>query len=80
MAANQYAAAVEEIVAEHGGVGTFIAESILGCGGQVTMPPGFLKQAYAAVRARGGVCIADEVQTGLYQPRSDSSSPLLLSP
>ncbi len=28
------------------------------------MPPGFLAEAYAAVRAAGGLCIADEVQVG----------------
>lgn len=60
----QYAGEVEAIVARADGVGTFIAESILGCGGQVVMPPGFLSAAYSAVRAKGGVCIADEVQTG----------------
>ena len=27
-------------------------------------PDGYLKQVYAHVRAAGGVCIADEVQTG----------------
>ena len=28
------------------------------------LPDGYLKQAYEKIRARGGVCIADEVQTG----------------
>ena len=28
-------------------------------------PPGWLEGVYAAVRAAGGLCIADEVQTGL---------------
>lgn len=45
-------------------MGTFIAESIVGCGGQIVMPPGYLKRVYEVVRAKGGVCIADEVQTG----------------
>lgn len=35
-----------------------------GVGGSVQYPRGFLKEAYEMVRARGGVCIADEVQTG----------------
>jgi 4-aminobutyrate aminotransferase-like enzyme len=30
----------------------------------VLMPPGFLPEVYRHVRAAGGVCIADEVQTG----------------
>ncbi|MEM7168875.1 MAG: aminotransferase class III-fold pyridoxal phosphate-dependent enzyme [Pseudomonadota bacterium] len=42
----------------------FIAESIAGVGGQVVLPPGFLREAYAHVRAAGGLCIADEVQVG----------------
>jgi 4-aminobutyrate aminotransferase-like enzyme len=43
----------------------FLAESILSCGGQVLLPPGYLAEAYRHVRAAGGVCIADEVQVGL---------------
>ncbi len=31
---------------------------------QIIYPPGFLRGAYAAVRARGGLCVADEVQVG----------------
>jgi alanine-glyoxylate transaminase/(R)-3-amino-2-methylpropionate-pyruvate transaminase len=33
-------------------------------GGFVVFPDGYLKETYAHVRAAGGVCIADEVQTG----------------
>ena len=42
----------------------FIAETIPSVGGQVFLPPGYLREVYAAVRAAGGVCIADEVQVG----------------
>ena len=42
----------------------FICESMLGCGGQVALPEGFLKQSYQHVRGHGGLCIADEVQVG----------------
>jgi 4-aminobutyrate aminotransferase-like enzyme len=42
----------------------FYAESLQGCGGQVVYPPGYLTEAFAAVRAAGGVCVADEVQVG----------------
>ncbi len=60
-----YAKEVDDIVnSMEGGVGTFIAESIVGCGGQVEPPPGYLRLCYEAVRKNGGVCIADEVQTG----------------
>src|SRR5204863_1578845 len=35
-----------------------------GCGGQIILPADYLKSAYEAVRAGGGICVADEVQTG----------------
>ena len=47
-----------------GRVAGFIAESIQGVGGTVLFPDGYLKQVYQHVRAAGGICIADEVQTG----------------
>jgi 4-aminobutyrate aminotransferase-like enzyme len=43
---------------------TFIAESLPSVGGQVVFPRGYLKACYEAVRAAGGICIADEVQVG----------------
>ncbi|CAM2070041.1 Aminotransferase class III-fold pyridoxal phosphate-dependent enzyme [Sulfidibacter corallicola] len=39
-------------------------ESLLGCGGQIVLPPGYLTELYRLVRAAGGVCVADEVQVG----------------
>jgi 4-aminobutyrate aminotransferase-like enzyme len=42
----------------------FIAESMPSVAGQIVLPDGYLKQVYEVVRAAGGVCIADEVQTG----------------
>ena len=60
--------AIEQIEAQGRGVGAFVAESLLGCGGQVVLPPGYLQAAYAHVRAAGGVCLADEVQVG-FGPR-----------
>jgi 4-aminobutyrate aminotransferase-like enzyme/Ser/Thr protein kinase RdoA (MazF antagonist) len=45
-------------------VAAFICESMLGCGGQVLLPDGYLSAAFDHVRAAGGVCIADEVQVG----------------
>jgi alanine-glyoxylate transaminase/(R)-3-amino-2-methylpropionate-pyruvate transaminase len=47
-----------------GQVACFIAESIQGVGGAVTPPPGYFEIVYDIVRKAGGVCIADEVQTG----------------
>lgn len=46
------------------GFAAFIHESILSCGGQIVLPPTYLKHAYKAVRDAGGICIADEVQVG----------------
>jgi 4-aminobutyrate aminotransferase-like enzyme/Ser/Thr protein kinase RdoA (MazF antagonist) len=63
-----YARHVSELLAQveqqGRGVAAFIAESLLGCGGQIVLPDGYLAAVYAAVRAVGGVCIADEVQVG----------------
>jgi 4-aminobutyrate aminotransferase-like enzyme len=43
----------------------FIAETFPSVGGQIIPPPGYLQRVYDKIRAAGGVCIADEVQTGL---------------
>ena len=43
----------------------FIAETYPSVGGQIIPPPGYLQGVYDRIRAAGGVCIADEVQTGL---------------
>jgi 4-aminobutyrate aminotransferase-like enzyme/Ser/Thr protein kinase RdoA (MazF antagonist) len=43
----------------------FVCEPLLGNSGGVELPAGYLASAYAAVRAAGGLCIADEVQVGL---------------
>ncbi|MGI9545041.1 MAG: aminotransferase class III-fold pyridoxal phosphate-dependent enzyme [Cyclobacteriaceae bacterium] len=45
-------------------VAAFIAEPIVGCGGQVPLAKGYLKEIYPSIRKQGGVCISDEVQTG----------------
>ncbi|MET1034289.1 MAG: aminotransferase [Arthrobacter sp.] len=42
----------------------FICESVLGNAGGVLLPDGYLRDVYAAVRAHGGLCIADEIQVG----------------
>jgi 4-aminobutyrate aminotransferase-like enzyme/Ser/Thr protein kinase RdoA (MazF antagonist) len=46
------------------GLAGFIAESLPSVGGQIVMPPGYLADVYRYVRAAGGVCIVDDVQTG----------------
>ena len=47
-----------------GHIAGFIAEPIQGYGGVIPLPPGYLQGAFERVRAAGGLCIIDEVQTG----------------
>jgi alanine-glyoxylate transaminase / (R)-3-amino-2-methylpropionate-pyruvate transaminase len=65
-AGKNFAGDVKSLIdyATSGRVAGFIAESIPGVGGCVVYPEGYLKHAYEHIRAAGGVCIADEVQTG----------------
>ncbi len=65
-AGRKYADDVKSLIqcGTSGQVAGFIAESIQGVGGAVVYPDGYLQHAYAHTRAAGGVCIADEVQTG----------------
>lgn len=65
-AGPKYAADVKNLIefGTPGKVAAFIAESIQGVGGAVVFPDGYLKAAYEHVRAAGGLCIADEVQSG----------------
>jgi alanine-glyoxylate transaminase / (R)-3-amino-2-methylpropionate-pyruvate transaminase len=65
-AGRKYADDVKNLIdyATPGKIAAFIAESIQGVGGFVVFPDGYLKHVYEHVRAAGGLCIADEVQTG----------------
>jgi 4-aminobutyrate aminotransferase-like enzyme len=64
-AADKYAQHVVEITQQHAStLCGFIAESLPSVAGQIVLPPGYLAKVYEAVRGAGGVCIADEVQTG----------------
>jgi alanine-glyoxylate transaminase/(R)-3-amino-2-methylpropionate-pyruvate transaminase len=65
-AGRKYADDVKNLISfgSSGQIAGFIAESVQGVGGAVVYPEGYLRNAYAHVRAAGGVCIADEVQTG----------------
>ncbi|XP_009782539.1 alanine--glyoxylate aminotransferase 2 homolog 3, mitochondrial [Nicotiana tabacum] len=47
-----------------GRVAGFIAEAIQGVGGILELAPGYLPAVYDRVRKAGGICIADEVQSG----------------
>lgn len=55
---------IEALAAEGRRPALFFSEGILGTGGQLTLPENYLRQAYAHVRAAGGLCLADEVQVG----------------
>jgi 4-aminobutyrate aminotransferase-like enzyme len=55
---------IDAIHTQRRGVCAYIAETCPSVGGQIIPPPGFLAEVYRLVRAAGGVCIADEVQTG----------------
>ncbi|QDU96364.1 aspartate aminotransferase family protein [Lignipirellula cremea] len=57
---------IEELIRYEttGEVACFIGEPIQGVGGVVTPPPEYFQIVYDIVRRHGGLCIADEVQTG----------------
>lgn len=63
--ADQVDGAIGKINEAGGKLAGFIAETFPSVGGQVVPPDGYLERVYRKVRAAGGVCIADEVQTGL---------------
>ncbi|KPM33379.1 Aminotransferase, class III [Croceitalea dokdonensis DOKDO 023] len=63
-AGKKYALALQEALRNQSNIAAFIAESIVGCGGQVPLAEGYLKEVYPIIRSKGGLCIADEVQTG----------------
>ncbi len=65
-AGRKYATDVKETIdyATCGEVAAFIAESIQGVGAAVVYPDDYLRDAYQYIREAGGVCIADEVQSG----------------
>ena len=67
-AGEKYAADVQRIIEELNKENKFpaayICETLLGVGGQMPLPVGYLKEVYKYVKAAGGLCIADEVQVG----------------
>ena len=62
--ARSVAEKVETIRACGGKLASFFAEGIMGCGGQLPLPQGYLERAFELIREAGGLCVADEVQTG----------------
>ena len=63
-AGKKYAEDVLAAAQMSNSLSSFICEPLMGCGGQIIFPDGYLKEAFKHVRNAGGVCIVDEVQTG----------------
>ncbi|MFC8520610.1 aminotransferase [Streptomyces sp. NPDC057257] len=58
------AARIAALAAEGHAPAAFLCEPYYGNAGGMALPDGYLEQVYAATRAVGGLCIADEVQVG----------------
>ena len=65
-AADKYLQDIDEVIltSTPGQIAGMLIESIMGFGGVFPMPDGYLAGAFERVRAAGGVCIMDEVQSG----------------
>ena len=66
--ADRYAACIEDAALSLGVRGfapaAFYLDLILASSGILVPPPGYLSAAFEKVRAAGGLCVADEVQSG----------------
>ena len=66
--ANHYAACLDDAIASLDSRGfapaMFLLDLILASNGVIVSPPGYLSAAFEKVRAAGGLCVADEVQSG----------------
>lgn len=56
---------IDELVAAGTPPAAFIAEAFYGNAGGIALPDEYLREVYAAVRAAGGLAVADEIQVGL---------------
>ncbi|XP_022893500.1 alanine--glyoxylate aminotransferase 2 homolog 3, mitochondrial-like [Olea europaea var. sylvestris] len=63
---EKYAHDIQDLIhfGTSGHVAAFISEAIQGVGGIVELAPGYLPAVYNSIREAGGLCIADEVQSG----------------
>lgn len=57
-------AAIATLDASGHGVAAFVCDSIFDSQGTLEAPPDYLKRVYSKIRAAGGLCVADEVQSG----------------
>lgn len=62
--ASEAVAIIDALAAQGRPPAAFIAEPFYGNAGGMALPDGYLRALYAAVRAVGGLAIADEVQVG----------------
>ena len=62
---NEVQLLIDEIHQQNKKIGGFIIEPIISCGGQIELPNGFLSEVYKKIKKAGGICISDEVQTGI---------------
>ncbi|XP_059462318.1 alanine--glyoxylate aminotransferase 2 homolog 3, mitochondrial-like [Corylus avellana] len=63
---EKYAKDVQDLIdfGTSGNVAAFVSEAIQGVGGIVELAPGYLPPVYSGIKKAGGLCIADEVQSG----------------
>ncbi|XP_015897669.1 alanine--glyoxylate aminotransferase 2 homolog 3, mitochondrial [Ziziphus jujuba] len=63
---EKYARDVQDLIdfGTSGNVAAFMSEAIQGVGGIVELAPGYLPAVYSSIKKAGGICIADEVQSG----------------
>jgi len=60
----QVKSTVDAIYKNNKTLSCFFVESILSCGGQIILPPNYLKEVFKIIRKKNALCIVDEVQTG----------------
>ncbi|XP_052265743.1 5-phosphohydroxy-L-lysine phospho-lyase-like isoform X2 [Dreissena polymorpha] len=63
--ANEVKLAIAKAMANGRKISAFICEPLIAAAGAIVPPKNFLELAYRYVREAGGLCIADEIQTGL---------------
>lgn len=62
--ANHAKEIIQNLKTEGKEIAGFIGETMISCGGQIVPPKNYFKEIYKHVHEAGGICIADEVQTG----------------
>lgn len=63
--ANEAKSLIQKAHEKNRNIAAFICEAVMVTAGVIPYPPNFLTQTFRHVREAGGLCIIDEVQTGL---------------